>query len=286
MAPSSFLITGASSGLGAHMAIAALKAGHCVVATARNVSQAQKSHPSISQLGGVWLPLDVTSSSAAGTIESAVAEHNVNVLINNAGYALRGVCEDLSVDQYRQQFETNLFGVIAATRAALPYFRAQHFGNACIVNISSTAGLTGSAGYTAYAASKFALEGFSESLSAELKDVGVRVLLIEPAGFRTNFQAAAAGAHAEMNAAYRGTASDLVIRDRKSQHGREEGDPEKAGRAIVEAVTLVGDGAKTEGLLRLPLAKGGVARTEAKIEDLRRNLEAVRGIAEGAVFDK
>lgn len=114
----------------------------------------------------------------------------------------------------------------------------------------------------------------------------MRVLLVEPAGFRTNFQAAAAGPSVAMNAAYCGTAADLVIKDRKSQHGREEGDPEKAGQAIVHAVTLVGDGANMEGLLRLPLAKGAVARAEAKIEVLRKNLQAARGIAEERCFER
>lgn len=282
MPPSTILITGASSGLGLHIALACLSAGHTVIATARNPTLARQQHPSIK----TWLPLDVTSPDTTSLAAAMVAEHDVNVVINNAGYALRGVCEDLSLEEYRAQMETNLFGAIAVTKAVLPHLRTHHPNNATIVNISSTSGLTGSAGYTAYAASKFALEGFSESLCVELKDVGIRVLLVEPGAFRTNFQSAATGPPVEgMNEAYQGTAAAAVIRDRSAQHGRQEGDPVKAGKAIVRAVMLVGEERKTEGLLRLPLGRGAVARTEAKIRGLSENLEVAREIAGSVCFD-
>ena len=281
MSTYTFLITGCSSGLGHSIALAALKTGHAVIATARNPSLASQQYPQIASLGGIWLELDVTSPSTSAIVAEAVEKYRVNIIVNNAGYTLRGVLEDLSLEDYRSQFETNVFGAIAVTKGAVPYLRTYAPGT--IVNISSTSGLTGSPGYTAYAASKFALEGFSESLSAELKDVGVRVLLVESGAFRTNFQGAAAGP-IEMHQAYRGTAADEVIHNRSAQHGKQEGDPVKAGQAIVDAVTLTGAGKATQGLLRLPLAPGALARTEAKIEDLKDNLEAVRSIAESVVF--
>jgi NAD(P)-dependent dehydrogenase (short-subunit alcohol dehydrogenase family) len=180
MASFTFLITGCSSGLGAHIALAALAAGHHVIATARNVATAKQAYPSIEKQGGRWLALDVTSPDTETIIAKAAEAHNVNVLINNAGYALRGVLEDLKMSDLRAQFDTNVFGALAVTKGCIPHFRNNR--NGTIVNISSTSGISGNAGYTGYAASKFALEGASEALAAELAPFGIRVLIVEPGG--------------------------------------------------------------------------------------------------------
>jgi NAD(P)-dependent dehydrogenase (short-subunit alcohol dehydrogenase family) len=283
MSTFNFLITGCSSGLGAHTAVAALKAGHFVLSTARNVPVAQRTYPSIEQLGGKWLALDVTFPDTQSIVSRAVQEHNINVVINNAGYALRGVLEDLSMDDLRAQFETNIFGALAVTKGCIPYFRSNR--NGTIVNISSTSGMSGNAGYAGYAASKFALEGASESIAAELAPFGIRVLIVEPGGLRTNFQAAV-HARNEVSEPYKGTVADQLAERMRGVHGKQPGDPEKAGQAIVEAVTKTGRGADTEGLLRLPLGKDAVIRAQTKISSFSKNVEKVKHISEWAVFDE
>ncbi|KAF7196922.1 Oxidoreductase claN [Pseudocercospora fuligena] len=283
-----FLITGASSGFGAAIAIHALEIGHIVVATARSVEQAKKAYPVIEELGGIWLTLDVTSPNTEVIVSEAVKKHHVNVLINNAGYALRGVLEDLSMHQLRDQMEANLFGALACTKGALPHFRERKAGT--IVNISSTSGISGNAGYTAYAASKFAMEGWSESLAAEMACFGVRVLVVEPGGFRTNFQAAVTASEGSgdgefVSEPYRGSPADEAARRISGGHGKQPGDPAKAAQAIVEAVTGSGRGQDVKGCLRLPLGKDAVQRAEAKIRDFQENVEKTKHIAKWAVFD-
>ena len=177
MSTYNWLITGASSGLGAQISLAALRAGHNVVATARNIAKAKQEYPEIEQKGGQWLKLDFTSKETASIVAKTVQENDINVVVNNAGYALRGVLEDLrypspslqpdisssnnlhSEDQIRTQMETNVFAPLLITKACLPHFRTQETGT--IVNISSTSGMTGNAGYSLYAASKFV---FSQAL--------------------------------------------------------------------------------------------------------------------------
>ena len=276
------LVTGASSGLGANIALAALKAGHKVVAAARNVSKAKTSYPKIESQGGHWLTLDVTSPDTEKIVSQAVREHNVNVVVNNAGYALRGVLEDLSMQQMRDQMETNVFGALAVTKGCIPHFRSNR--NGTIVNISSTSGISGNASYSLYAASKFALEGASESLAAELAPFNIRVLIVEPGGFRTNFQGAVESP--ELSEPYRGTVSEELGKRMAGVHGKQAGDPAKAGQAIVEVVTGAGRGKEVEGVLRLPLGKDAVERAYTKINSFGANVEKVKHISEWAVFDE
>lgn len=184
----------------------------------------------------------------------------------------------------RAQMETNVFGALAVTKGCIPHFRSNKAGGATIVNISSTSGMSGSAGNSLYAASKFALEGASESLAAELAPFNVRVLLVEPGGFRTNFQAAVD--LFECSDAYKGTPADEFAKTMRGVHGKQPGDPEKLGQAIVEAVTGEGKGKDTQGYLRLPLGKDAVQRANAKIKSFSENVEKVKHISEWAVFDE
>lgn len=188
--------------------------------------------------------------------------------------------------QIRDQIETNVFAPLLITRACLPSFRAQH--NGTIVNISSTSGMTGNAGYNLYAASKFALEGASESLAAELAPFNIRVLVIEPGAFRTNFQAAVQSPESGVSEPYRGTPADEIAKRISSMHGKEAGDPAKAGRLIVEAVTGTGVAGEVKGtgVLRLPLGKDAVQRAYTKINGMKENVEKVRHVSESAVFDE
>ncbi|KAK4904186.1 hypothetical protein LTR49_026310 [Elasticomyces elasticus] len=275
-----WLVTGASAGLGAQIALAALGAGHSVIAAARDVSKARSTYPKIEDLGGSWLELDVTSIETENIIAKAAKEERVNVIVNNAGYALEGPLEALSLDQIRREFDTNVFGAFAVMKGCIPTSRERR--NGTIVNISSTAGICPLPSLSAYAASKFALEGMSEALYAELAPFDIRVLLVEPGAYRTDFITALQSN--EIMAPYVGTAADNVSRKFRAMHGKQGGDPAKAAIAIVEAVTSEGKGKDVKGHLRLVLGKDAVARVLARTEQFAQNVEGLRHISEWAVF--
>lgn len=159
MASKTWLVTGASSGLGAAIAEAALQAGHKVIATARNPTKAAEANPQISNLGGIWMELDVTSSGTMKVVEDAVNEYGgvVDVVINNAGYSLLGSIEDMSEAEIEAQFNTNVYGPVRVLKGVLPFMRARKSGT--VVNISSSAGIEALPACAMYAGTKFALEG-------------------------------------------------------------------------------------------------------------------------------
>lgn len=161
MTPKVWLVTGASSGLGAAIAEAALQAGHSVIATARNPTKAAEANPQISSLGGTWIKLDVTSSDTARAVGSAINQAGgvIDVVVNNAGYSLLGSIEDMSEAEIETQFSTNVYGPVRVLKGALPLMRARKSGT--VVNISSSAGIDGLPTCAIYAGTKFALEGES-----------------------------------------------------------------------------------------------------------------------------
>lgn len=183
------IVTGTSSGFGMFSALELAKAGFNVVCTMRNLDKADnllKLADEQKVADRIHLhPLDVTS---AGSIKSFTAYINkfqrIEVLVNNAGFALGGFSEELTVDEYRRQFETNVFGVISVTQAVLPNMRKSRTGR--IINMSSISGKFGFPGLSPYAASKHALEGLSESLRLELRPFGIDVVLVEPGSYQTN----------------------------------------------------------------------------------------------------
>lgn len=154
-----WLITGASSGLGAAIAEAALQAGHKVIATARNLPRAAQANPRISELGGIWIALDVTSKNTPGIVSNAIQEAGgvIDVVVNNAGYSLLGSIEDMSESEIETQFSTNVYGPVRVLKGVLPFMRQRKSGT--IVNISSSAGVDGLPTCAMYAGSKFAIEG-------------------------------------------------------------------------------------------------------------------------------
>src|SRR5438093_5593499 len=177
------LVTGASSGIGKATALALVEAGFDVVGTSRNAS-------GVTQRDGVtFLELDVTSDGSVTAAVRSVIERfgRIDVLVNNAGTGAAGAAEESSVAQAQRVFDTNFFGVIRMTRAVLPHMRAQ--GSGRIVNISSVLGLIPAPYMAIYAATKHAIEGYSESVDHEVREHGVRVLLVEPACARTGFDA-------------------------------------------------------------------------------------------------
>ncbi|MBD0378960.1 SDR family oxidoreductase [Paenibacillus sedimenti] len=183
------LVTGASSGFGLLTSVALAKKGYRVVATMRDLSKGE-SLLEIAETAGVHTAIEIMQVDVTihDTIEQAVANMirdygRIDVLINNAGFAIGGYVEDVPMEAWRAQLETNVFGVIAVARAVLPHMRLQ--GSGCIVNISSVSGLSAYPGYAPYSTSKFAIEGFSESLRLEMKPYGVRIVLVEPGAYRT-----------------------------------------------------------------------------------------------------
>jgi NAD(P)-dependent dehydrogenase (short-subunit alcohol dehydrogenase family) len=260
-----WLITGSSRGLGRSLAEAVLQAGHNLVATARDPSRlsdlVERHGDRIRALA-----LDVTDAAASqAAIESAVRTFGrLDVLVNNAGYGNVNAIEDTSLDEFRAQIETNLFGVINVTKAAIPVMREQKSGH--IIQFSSVGGRIGALGRAPYSAAKWAVEGFSEVLAREVGPLGVKVTIIEPGGFRTDF-AGASTTIRDGRPEYAQTVG-AVARFQRDYDGRQPGDPAKAARVIVKIAGL------DEPPLRLLLGSDAVSAVEkndlAKIEADRK----------------
>ncbi|HWW24602.1 MAG TPA: oxidoreductase [Caulobacter sp.] len=239
-----WLITGASRGLGRALAEAVLEAGDRLVATARDPANLR---PLQQQYGAAVLiaPLDVTDPAGAQAAIQSAVDHfgGLDVLVNNAGYGDVGSVEDTSLEDFRRQIEANLFGTIIVTKAAIPVMREQRRGH--IIQFSSVGGRVGAPGRGAYSAAKWAIEGFSEVLAQEVALVGVRVTIVEPGGFRTDF----AGTSTSLNPGR--PEYDAVVgaaaRRQAEYNGRQPGDPRRAAQAILRIA------AESEPPLRLPL---------------------------------
>ncbi|GIJ86874.1 putative PKS/NRPS-like protein biosynthetic cluster [Aspergillus pseudoviridinutans] len=279
-----WLITGASSGLGAALSIDVLKAGHSVVALARNPDKARKSYPEVEELGGNWAQVDVTDANTTKVFESLIKQHGgVDVVVNNAGYSILGSIEDMAEEEFHQQINTNLYGPIRVLKGVLPSMRAQCSGT--IVNISSVAGMMGRASTGLYSASKFALEGLSESLAAELVDFNIRVLIVQPGGFRTGFLSAYVQPKAGMNPAYANTAMSKALDRYSTINGTQKGDPKKAARRIFEAVEIDGLGANSSPYLRIALGSDCYQALQWKTDALKENLDVMSDIAHSTDYD-
>jgi NAD(P)-dependent dehydrogenase (short-subunit alcohol dehydrogenase family) len=190
MADKIALITGSSSGFGLLTAIELARAGFRVVATMRDLGRRDRLDQAAAA-GGAAAKIDVRALDVArfdaieGLVDTVVRDYGrLDVLVNNAGFAVAGFAEDIKLDELRLQFETNFFGAVAMTKAVLPTMRRQHSGH--IIQVSSIAGLHGSVTVSSYSASKHALEGWSESLRLEVNALGIKVVLVEPGAFRTD----------------------------------------------------------------------------------------------------
>jgi len=230
-----WLITGSSRGLGRALADAVLAAGHKLVATARNPAQLADL---IERYGDQvrTVALDVTNEQAAvdAVAVATKAFGRLDVLVNNAGYGDVSPIEDTSLDEFRAQIETNLFGVINVTKAALPLMREQRAGH--ILQFSSVGGRIGPVGRAPYAAAKWGVEGFSEVLSKEVGPFGVKVTIIEPGGFRTDF-AGSSPAIREGRPEYDSTVGKTA-RFQRDYNGKQPGDPAKAAAAVLHIASL------------------------------------------------
>ncbi len=223
-----WLITGSSRGLGRELAKAVLAAGHRLVATAR---KAEDLRDLVSQYGDRVraVALDVTEPAGASAAVAAAtsAFGRLDVVVNNAGYANVNSIEDVAEDDFRAQIETNFFGVVNVTRAALPVLRAQRNGH--FIQISSIGGRMGSAGLAAYQSAKWAVEGFSEVLSKEVGPLGLRVTIVEPGGMRTDWAGSSMRID-EIQPDYLATVGGIA---QLRNHATARGDPAKAAQAIL-----------------------------------------------------
>jgi NAD(P)-dependent dehydrogenase (short-subunit alcohol dehydrogenase family) len=232
-----WFITGASRGLGHEIALAALEAGHKVIATARKheqVEEALKGHGN--RL--LALPLDVTDAKSIEAAVKAGLKHfgQIDVLVNNAGYGQLGAFEQLSDGAIYKQFATNVFGAFSVTRAVLPSMRAQRSGR--VITISSIAGLIGFDGSSIYCAAKFAVCGWSESLTHELSRFGIKATSVEPGYFRTDFLDQSSVRHDDISIPDYAESAEQRKAHLGGVNHQQAGDPKKFGKAIVKLAEM------------------------------------------------
>jgi NAD(P)-dependent dehydrogenase (short-subunit alcohol dehydrogenase family) len=262
-----WFITGSSAGFGRVMAETLLARGETVVATARDplaLADLVDKYPD----AVLPLPLDVTD---AGQVRAAVdAAGPIDVLVNNAGHGLLGALEELSDEQIHEVLAVNLLGALAVTRAVLPQMRARRGGH--IVQMSSVGGVVGNPGHAIYATSKFALEGASEALAGEVAPFGIRVTIVEPGPFRTEFLGRSMRLATPIPDYDEGPAGALRARF-ATGHGQQPGDPVRAVEAIIDAVH------SPSAPLRLPLGRAAVERIRAKLQQQLADVEACAEVA-------
>jgi NAD(P)-dependent dehydrogenase (short-subunit alcohol dehydrogenase family) len=232
---SHWLITGVSSGFGLELARAALARGDTVVGTVRQAAQADRFEQLAPGRAHAVL-LDLTrSADVEPAVQQAIGRAGtIDVLVNNAGYGLFGAVEETSDAEARAVMETNFFGALAVVRALLPHLRERRAGH--IFNVASVAGAIGFPGCGLYAASKFALEGLTEALAAELAAFGIRVTIVEPGGLRTQFSGGSLRKTGGVIDAYAGTPAARTRDNIGNYHGHEPGDPAKAAAALIRAL--------------------------------------------------
>jgi NAD(P)-dependent dehydrogenase (short-subunit alcohol dehydrogenase family) len=266
-----WLVTGAGRGMGVEIVKAAMVAGHYVVATGRDV---QKVRNAIGDHDNLLIaPLDVTSpADANAAVESAVQKFGrIDVLVNNAGNFYGGFFEELSPGQVRSQMETLLFGPMNVTRAVLPVMRKQRSG--LVVTLSSVAGITGLVFCSAYAAAKFGIEGWMESLAQEIAPFGIRTMLVEPGFFRTDLLSADSTTYAELSIEDYASRTAETVAAWKGMNGKQGGDPAKL------AVTLVELTAQDEPPARFAAGADAVEALEGKANTLLAQANAHRELS-------
>ena len=267
-----WFITGAGRGLGVDIAEAALAAGHAVVATARNAESVSKALGEHNDLLAV--DLDVTDPAAAAAAVNATVERfgRLDVLVNNAGSFQAGFFEEMAPEDFRSQIETTLFGPVNVTRAALPQLRAQRSG--LVMTISSTAGITAAGDFlTAYAASKFGVEGFMEGLAPEVAPFGIKTMLVEPGFFRTELLSPQSTQYAEPSIEDYAEHTTATVEAWKGMDGKQGGDPAKLAHALVELAAL------EEPPARFAAGADAVATFEQKARELLAQADAHRELS-------
>lgn len=233
-----WFVTGASKGLGLTLVKRLLNEGHSVAATSRNVSELKSAVDSES---ASFLPLEMDLINEASVSESIkkTADHfgKIDIIVNNAGYGQLGTLEELTDEESRKNFDTNVFGSLNVIRKAMPYLREQKNGH--IINIASIGGLSGDfPGWGIYCATKFAVVGFTESLAAEAKEFGINATVIYPGYFRTDFLTGGSLRTPESEIEGYQTAREVQAAHEKEINGNQPGDPEKAAAAMIELAAM------------------------------------------------
>jgi NAD(P)-dependent dehydrogenase (short-subunit alcohol dehydrogenase family) len=272
-----WFITGSSTGFGRHLAEEALEQGYRVVATARKpevLSDLVEKYPQAARA----LKLDVTKQDEVRrAVEEAYKEFGqVDFVVNNAGYGSIGAIEELSEEQIRRQFETNFFGALSVTREFIPALRNHKSGH--IFNFSSVGGFVSFPSAGLYCASKFALEAISESLHGELAPYGIKVTIVEPGAFRTEFNAVALDVAENMLPdVYAPTQQFLTWL--KENDGKQPGDPRKAVKAIIQVAE------SEDPPLRLPLGEDAITAIETKFQNVKKDIEPWRKLGIETAFE-
>jgi NAD(P)-dependent dehydrogenase (short-subunit alcohol dehydrogenase family) len=273
-----WLITGCSTGFGRELSKQVLAIGDRVVVTARNpddVKDIVSDYPETA----IVVKLDVTIASDIANVVSATLEKfgRIDVLVNNAGIGYFGAIEESEEEQVRRMFDINFFGLAKMIQAVLPVMRQQRSGH--ILNISSIGGLRGFPGIGFYNATKFAVDGLSESLAKETAPLGIKVTIIAPSGFRTDWAGRSADDSQVKIADYAGTAGKNAG-DIRAISGNQPGDPVRAAKAIIKVV------ASENPPLRLLLGAAAIKGGRIKLEELKQDFDAWEETSVGADFPK
>jgi NAD(P)-dependent dehydrogenase (short-subunit alcohol dehydrogenase family) len=272
-----WFITGAGRGMGVDIAKAALAAGHAVVATGRNPDAVTQALGKADDLLAV--KLDVTDpADAQAAVQAAVKRFGrVDVLVNNAGNFYAGFFEEITPGDFRAQVETTLFGPINVTRAVLPVLRAQRSG--LVVAISSTAGIVGQEFCTAYAAAKFGVEGWIESLAPEVAHFGIRTMLVEPGFFRTELLTPESTNYAQPSIDDYAERTNQTVAAWNAMNGQQGGDPAKLANALVQLAS------QPEPPLRWVAGADAIATVEHKARYLLAQADAYRELSSNLAHD-
>lgn len=273
---SRWLITGCSTGLGRALAIAVLEAGHSAVITARDPEELAELGDEYPETSAV-VALDVRDHDQVVAALQAADDRfgGIDVLVNNAGYGYRSAVEEGDPAEVEQLFATNFFGAIDLMKQVLPGMRER--GDGTIVNVSSIAGRTSQPGSGYYSATKFALEGASDALSKEVAPLGVRVIIVEPGGFRTDFAGRSLTQSSEPISDYADTAGLRRI-ENSTTHGTQPGDPVRAAHAILQVVE------SADPPLRLLLGSDALRRAEGELVSQRAEIDAWVEVTRGTDF--
>jgi NAD(P)-dependent dehydrogenase (short-subunit alcohol dehydrogenase family) len=263
-----WFITGTSQGFGRELVRASLQRGDSVIATSRNPQGVAAAFSGAADRLLV-VSMDLRDSAQISSVVDRAIKRfgRIDILVNNAGYGVTGAVEEASDSEIASIYETNVFGLLRVTRTVLPYLRKQRSGH--IVNISSIGGLTGMPGWGIYNSTKFAVEGLSEALAAELAPLGIGVTIVEPGPFRTDFLGGSLEKVAKVFPDYEVTAGKTRA-GAVERNGKQPGDPAAAADAIVQAVT------SPDPPLHLLLGKFAYERFNQKLDAFRREMESWR----------
>ncbi|KQS54782.1 oxidoreductase [Geodermatophilus sp. Leaf369] len=271
------LVTGAARGLGIDIARAALAAGHQVVATARDAARVTAVLGESDDVLAV--ALDVTDpTSVQAAVDAAVERFGrIDVLVNNAGSFQAGFFEQISPEHFQAQMDTNFTGPLNVTRAVLPLLRAQRSG--VVVTITSTAGIVGGAFTSAYAASKFALEGFMESLAPEVAPFGIQTLTVEPGFFRTELLTPQSTTVPDSTIEDYAAGTEATVAAFAGMNGQQVGDPAKLATALIELAT------REQVPARFVAGADAMAGIEARLATLQAEIDALRELSSSLSHD-